>query len=176
MNPDLPATTARTTGLLNIRLWKSLMVFSVGAWGALVAAGNLLDYDSNWQFVRHVLSMDTVFADNKLRYRAIADPAVQAAAYWLIIAAEWLMALTSLAGAWGLFRARGNPQAFVAAKPLAAVGLAIVFLLYYLGFVAIGGEWFAMWQSAIWNGQSKAFMFAGSAAVVLLVLLQREEQ
>lgn len=178
---ELPSPThvhspLANAGLLNIRLWKTFMVLSVGVWGVLVASGNLLDYDSNWQFVRHVLSMDTVFPDNKLRYRAITDPTIQAAGYWLIIATEWLMGLTCLAGAWRLFRTRKDAQAFVAAKPLAAAGLVLVFLLYYLGFVVIGGEWFSMWQSSIWNGQGKAAIFAGCAVAVLLVLLQREEQ
>jgi len=166
----------RSRGLLNIRLLKALMVFSVGIWGVLVALGNPLDYDSNWQFVKHVLSMDTVFPDNRLRYRAITEPTLQAASYWLIIAVEWLMGLTCLAGAWRLFRTRNSPAAFVAAKPIAAAGLVLVFLLYYLGFVVIGGEWFSMWQSATWNGQYKGAMFAGSAVMVLIVLLIREEQ
>lgn len=151
------------------------MVFSVGVWGALVALGNLLDYASNWQFVQHVLAMDTVFPDNRLRYRAITEPRLQAACYWLIIATEWLMGITCLAGSWRLFRLRDDAAGFVAAKPLGAVGLVLVFLLYYVGFVVIGGEWFAMWQSTTWNGQSKGAMFAGSAMLVLIVLLLPEE-
>lgn len=86
------------------------------------------------------------------------------------------MGLLCLAGAWRLWRARRDPAAFIAAKPLAAAGLVLVFLLYYLGFVVIGGEWFSMWQSSIWNGQTKAAMFAGCAMAVLVVLLLREEQ
>lgn len=33
------------------------------------------------------------------------------------------------------------------------------FALWFIGFMAIGGEWFTMWQSAIWNGQTAAFQF-----------------
>jgi len=162
-------------GLLNIRLLKALLVFSVGVWGALVAFDNLLDYGSNWQFVQHVLSMDTVFPDNQLRYRAITAPRLQTACYWLIIGIEWLMGIGCLAGGWRLLRLRHNAAGFVAAKPLAAAGLVLVFLLYYLGFVVIGGEWFSMWQSATWNGQFKGAIFSGIALVVLIVLLIREE-
>lgn len=71
---EAPSLKGPPGGWLDIRLLKALMVLSVGLWGVLVAADNLLDYDSNWQFVRHVLSMDTVFPDNRLRYRAITDP------------------------------------------------------------------------------------------------------
>ena len=48
---------------------------------------------------------------------------------------------------------------FMRAKTPAVVGLTLGLLLYMVGFVTIGGEWFAMWQSATWNGQQKAFEF-----------------
>ena len=57
------------------------------------------------------------------------------------------------------------------AKAIAVAGLSLGFLLYAVGFVAVGGEWFAMWQSQIWNGQQKAFEFIGMIGVVLVVLL-----
>lgn len=30
------------------------------------------------------------------------------------------------------------------------------FAIWYLGFIVIGSEWFAMWQSQIWNGKETA--------------------
>ena len=36
---------------------------------------NLVDYGSNHEFVKHVLSMDTTFPGNKLMGRAITNPA-----------------------------------------------------------------------------------------------------
>ena len=44
-------------------------------------------------------------------------------------------------------------------------------MLYIVGFVVIGGEWFAMQQPETWNGQEKAFEFIGMNALVLIVLL-----
>jgi predicted small integral membrane protein len=160
---------------MTIRLLKTSMVFAVGLWALLVAVGNILDYDSNWHFVQHVLSMDTVFPDNALKYRAITNPTVQGLGYWVIIATEWVMSVLCLAGAWALFRARRDRGAFIAAKSLAACGLVLVFLMYFVGFVVVGGEWFCMWQSEIWNGQTKAVMFLTCAMLVLIVLLMREE-
>jgi predicted small integral membrane protein len=119
--------------------------------------------------------MDTVFPDNALKSRAITDPTLQRLAYWAIIATQWTMAATSLYGAWRLFRARHDRAAFVAAKAPAAMGLTLVWLLYYVGFVAIGGEWFSMWQSAVWNGQAKAVMFVTCSTLALIVLLLPEE-
>ena len=33
------------------------------------------------------------------------------------------------------------------------------FLLYGVGFLVVASEWFAMWQSQVWNAQPKAGMF-----------------
>ena len=158
-----------------LRIVKAVLVASVGAWAGLVAYGNVADYGSNWAFVQHVLAMDTVFADNPLKSRAITDPSLQRLAYWAIIAVEWTMSLACFYAAWRLFRARADRRAFVAAKTPAVIALAVVFLLYYVGFIAIGGEWFAMWQSSTWNGQQAAFRFLTCAMLVMIVVLVPEE-
>ena len=43
-------------------------------------------------------------------------------------------------------------------------------LLYGVGFLTVGGEWFAMWQSVAWNGQNNAHIFFMLGAVALLHL------
>jgi len=161
--------------LIDIPTLKAVMVTCIGIWALLVGLDNLLDYAGNWQFVQHVLAMDTVFPDNQTRWRAITDPLAQRLAYGVIIAWEWLIAVCCLFGAWRLLRSRKDRAAFMAAKPLAAAGLVGVFILYFFGFVTIGGEWFSMWQSSTWNGQQKAAMFCGIAMAVLIVLLMPEE-
>jgi predicted small integral membrane protein len=150
------------------------MVLAVGLWALLVGIDNLLDYGSNWQFVRHVLSMDTVFPDNPLKYRAVTSSALEAAGYWGIIATELAVGIACVVGAWQLFRARSDVAAFNGAKTLGACGLTLLFLLYYIGFVTVGGEWFGMWQSQIWNGQAKAVEFLTCGMLVLIVLLLPE--
>jgi predicted small integral membrane protein len=158
-----------------LRLLKAAMVLSVGLWALLIGCDNLLDYPSNWRFVQHVLSMDTVFVDNRLRYRAITSQPLQAVAYWLIIVAQMTAGVTCCAGAIRLARGRLVPQAYGAARTLAAAGLVLAFLLYFFGFVVVGGEWFDMWQSTVWNGQAKAVMFVTCVMFVLVVLLQAEQ-
>jgi len=34
----------------------------------------LTDYNTNFEFVRHVLSMDTIFPGNRLLYRRLTSP------------------------------------------------------------------------------------------------------
>jgi predicted small integral membrane protein len=158
-----------------LRTIKAVMVATVGGWALIIAYDNVVDYGSNWAFVQHVLAMDTVFPDNVLKSRAITDPALQRFAYWMIIAVEALTAIVCSWGAWRLFGARHDRRAFIAAKRPAAVGLLLVWLLYYVGFVIIGGEWFSMWQSNVWNGQQGAVRFLTCAMFVMVVLLLPEE-
>jgi predicted small integral membrane protein len=153
-----------------IRLCKVALVAAVAFFFTLVAHGNIADYNSNWQFVQHVLSMDTVFPDSTLRWRAITDPPVQELAYWLIIATQIAVAILLWVGVLRLLANLRSPK-FDHARSTAVVGLTLGFLLYSVGFVSIGGEWFAMWQSETWNGDMKALTFLTMIALVLIVLL-----
>jgi predicted small integral membrane protein len=149
------------------------MVAGMALFFSLVAFGNVTDYGTNWQFVQHVMAMDTIFPDSTLRWRAITDPRLQTAAYVLIIAIEaacalllWIAAARMLAA----LRGRG----FGAAKQLAVAALMLGFLLYAVVFMAIAGEWFAMWQSQTWNGQESAARFIMTLGIVMIVLMLPE--
>src|SRR5262249_6256995 len=89
---DTTASTRKTTMTL-LRLSKTALVASLALFFALVAFGNITDYDSNWQFVRHVLAMDTIFPGSSLTWRAITDERLQRLAYFAIIAAQFVAAL-----------------------------------------------------------------------------------
>ena len=146
--------------MLVVRLSEPVMVAGLALFALLVAADNLADYGSNEAFVRHVLAMDTTFPQNALRWRAITDPGLQAAAYWLIIAAEALTgALFAVAALAMAARLRAPEAEFRAAESWVAAGAAVAFALWFVGFMVVGGEWFLMWQSSTWNGQEAAFRF-----------------
>jgi len=143
-----------------MRLAKAVIVAALAAFALMVAYNNVFDYDSNYQFVRHVLSMDTIFPDSTLRSRAIDSETMWRTAYALIIAAEALCGLLLALGAAALLlRLRATANSFNRAKSLAVDGLTIGFGLWFFGFIVIGGEYFAMWQSNTWNGQEGAFRF-----------------
>jgi predicted small integral membrane protein len=157
------------------RLCKIVMVLGLAAFALLVTFNNLTDYESNYAFVRHVLSMDTTFPDNAAMYRAITSPALWTAGYWLIIAGEGLTGLLLLFGALRLIGARGAPpEVFDAAKDVVMLGATTGFLVWFVGFMVVGGEWFLMWQSASWNGQEAAFRFYLSILAVLIFVNQPE--
>jgi predicted small integral membrane protein len=155
--------------MLAIRAAKTTMIAAVALFATLVAFGNLADYGTNFGFVQHVLSMDTIFPSSTIKYRAITDPAFHHAAYALIIAVEIAVAALCWTGAFRLARQlRADAAAFNRAKTFAVLGLTLGFLLWQVGFMSIGGEWFGMWMSKEWNGVPSAFRFV---MVILGVLI-----
>ncbi|WP_085123939.1 DUF2165 family protein [Tistlia consotensis] len=163
-------------GRAGLQRWAALLVLGgIALHMTLAVLGNITDYGTNWQFVQHVLSMDTTFKSPALMWRAVTDPTLQSLAYLAIIAAELLAAALLWAGWLRLWRARrGETEAFQAAKGLALFALAWAFSIWVAGFIAVGGEWFAMWQSASWNGQDGATRFATVTGFALLFVALRE--
>ena len=152
---------------LTVRTSQSILVAAVALWVSLVAFGNITDYGTNLDFVNHVLSMDTVFPDTTIRYRAITSSALHQVAYLLIIVAETLAAILCWVGAFRMFRAIPTPEPFARSKDVAVIELTTCLLIWLVGFIAIGGEWFGMWMSTQWNGIESAFRFS---ALILGIL------
>ena len=162
---------------MHYRIAKVLMVLSLAAFAFLVTFNNITDYSSNFNFVMHVLSMDTTFPGNALMYRSITSPIVWHAGYWGIIAGEAATFLAFLIGAWHLWNARhGSAAEFDAAKRWAVIGATIGFMIWFFGFMVVGGQWFAMWQSKTWNGQEAAFKFYVAILGVLIFVNQPERE
>jgi predicted small integral membrane protein len=166
-------TVAQMVGTIVVtRLAKIALIAALAAYALIVAYDNIVDYGSNYEFVRHVLSMDTTFAGNALKHRAITDEAVWKAAYAMIIGAEWLTGLLLTFGAIALLRKLTAPAAaFNRAKAWAVAGLTVGFGLWFFGFVVIAGQYFAMWQSQVWNGQESAFRIAAMILGVLIFVI-----
>ena len=159
-----------------VRLSKIVMIGSLAFWAFLITLGNVTDYGTNWAFVQHVLSMDTIFPDSTLKWRAITHPTAHHVSYWAIIVTEGLMCLAFLAATIAMACKLKAPKAeFQRARALTAVGIILGFGLWFVGFITLGGEWFAMWQSETWNGQETAFNFCMTIlAVAVFVFLDTD--
>jgi predicted small integral membrane protein len=156
-----------------IRLAKILLPLSLAAFTCLVTVNNIVDYCSNFIFVRHVLSMDTTFPGNGLMGRAITERIIWHISYWFIVACEGATSILLLWGVCKLWQARhADATIFNGAKNFVVLGCVTGFLLWFCGFMVIGGEWFAMWQSKIWNGQTAAFRFYMTVLGVLIFVCQ----
>ncbi|MGI5337064.1 DUF2165 domain-containing protein [Streptomyces sp. CA-181903] len=160
------AAGARRDGL---PLAAAVLTGTVALLMLLVVFGNVTDFDTNRQFVRHVLAMDTTSGDDHLTWRAITSHPLQDTAYLLIIAWEALTAavLTVATARWLRAVRHG---ALAPARRATTLGLVLYLLLFGVGFLAIGGEWFAMWQSSRWNGVPAAERHVVLGGLVLLVV------
>ena len=128
----------------------------------LVAFGNITDYSSNEPFVRAVVGMSDGFSgkgitDPDLTWRRVSESWIQTGVYWLIIAWE---VLTGLVLAWATVawvRALRSRSSFTVPRGLSTLGWLMGVLLFFGGFLTVGGEWWAMWQNSTFNGQEPAF-------------------
>ena len=155
------------------RTAKMLLLAGVALFYAIVVFNNITDFDSNYQFVRHVFMMDTTFPGNHGLWRALPEPGLQLAFYLSIIAWEFVTCILLWWAVAKLARALRQPAAdFNLAKRIPIVALTLSLLMWLVAFLDIGGEWFLMWQSHIWNGQEAAFRNFAVVGIVLLILLR----
>jgi len=54
--------------------------------------------------------------------------------------------------------------------------LGIALTLYLVGFMVIGAEWFAMWQSQRWDGRQPAFRILVCVGIIILIVLQDDNK
>lgn len=161
------------------RLSKLLLVKGIALFYTLVVFNNITDFDSNYQFVRHVLMMDSTFPGNKGMWRAIDAPFWHLSFYLSIIAWEIATAILLWIGAILLFRNLRQPAVrFNAAKRISIAALTLSMTMWLVAFLTVGAEWFLMWQSHTWNGQEAAFRMFAVVGFVLLLTIQpdRDEQ
>jgi predicted small integral membrane protein len=160
---------------LTPRLAKIALTASVGFFALLVGLDNVFDYQTNFAAVSHILSMDTLPAGSAYGWRAITLATLHHLAYWFIILTELAAGLFCIGGAGQMARAaRLDGAVFNESKRLALAGLVALFLLYFFGFLVVGGEWFEMWRSNGWNFQESAFRFAAIIGVSLIFVAQRD--
>ena len=156
---------------------KTLLVLSVALYYTVLVFNNTTDYDSNFQFIRHVLMMDSTFPSNSGMWRAINSPSIHTLFYITIIAWESLTMILCWWGGIQLVRNLNAPAAtFHQAKTIAIAGLTLSLLMWFVAFLTIGGEWFLMWQSKTWNGQEAAFRMFTVVGIVLLFLVTKDEE
>ena len=161
--------------MLITRYAKIVMSASLAIFCLLVVFNNVTDYETNYEFVKRVLRMDTTFAGNRLMYRALTHPVLWHGAYWLIILGQAVTGVLLAIGSMRLWQARdASGAAFNGAKGLIVAGALAAFIVWFFMFMVVGGEWFAMWQSQTWNGQDAAFRLYTAVLAVLIFVNQTD--
>ena len=158
------------------RLSKCLLVFSVAFFYLLVVFNNLTDYNSNYQFVHHVLMMDSTFPGNAGMWRAVPSTLVHHLLYDSIIAWESVTAVLLFWGGLRLaLKLRAPAAVFNRAKGIAIAALTLSLLMWLIAFLSVGAEWFLMWQSKSWNGQEAAARMFDVVGVTIIYLSMPEQ-
>ena len=158
---------------MNGRLIKILFTCAVGLYISLVCLNNLIDYRSNFAFVSMVAKMDDTFSIQRNGWRSVQNGFLHHLFFVVIIAWEAVVAICLFIGAARMVsKFRSTAVDFKAAKSFATYGFSLGVLLWFMVFIAIGGEWFLMWQSKTWNAQNTAFLLT---ACFLLFLLHHNQ-
>jgi len=158
---------------MTLRAAKVLLVFAVALFYSFVVLNNTTDYNSNFQFIRHVLMMDSTFPGNRGMWRAMNSPVWHNVFYLSIITWEISTMILCWWGGLRLVKVLREPAAaFNQAKTFAIAALSLSVLMWLVAFLSIGGEWFLMWQSKTWNGQDAAFRMFTVVGIVLLLVAQ----
>lgn len=140
-----------------IRISKATLMLFISFFGLLVMYSNFTDYPTNYEYVAHVLSMDTTSNNPKYSYRAITSPMLHHRIYWLIITLEVLFTVYCLVGTYHLYRnINSSAKKFHEAKKFALIGLMIALFIYYVCLQVVGVEWFNMDESQEWNAKDWA--------------------
>jgi predicted small integral membrane protein len=158
--------------LSSFRMARTVLVAVAFIYMALVVFNNITDFPTNRAFVEHVLAMDTTFKSPNTMWRAITSPGLALAAYIAIIAWEALTAIALGIGFVAGIRSVVADRDIAAARRFSVLGWLMMILLFGVGFIGIGGEWFVMWQSQDWNGLQPAvdnFIIASVGLVVGLL-------
>jgi predicted small integral membrane protein len=157
---------------MTIRASKALLLFALGFYYTLVVFNNTNDYNSNLTFVRHVLLMDTTYPGNHGMWRSIHSPTAPWVFFISIVCWEIVTGLLCYLGGILLIRnLRSSAAAFNAAKKLGVVALTLSLLMWLTAFLSVGNEWFLMWQSKEWSGESGADHMFAIAGIILLYLV-----
>ncbi len=163
--------------MLAIRLAKILCPAAIAFYMALVVFNNVTDYWTNFAFVADVLDIEQVSPRSDIHWRAITSPVLHHAGYVLIIVTELFIAALTFGGGFAMGRAlKASAKQFEHAKAKAIAGLTLGFLLFEGGFVAVGGEWFGMWQSASYDAVPSAFRILVTMLGVLIFISLKDEE
>lgn len=160
-----------------IRYLKIILVFFVGLQALLYVTGNIANWDSAVHHVGYVLGMEGHELYTVPIFPAITHGVLVTIAFLIILTGEFLVGALSLKGAWDLWKVRKDAaDAFNASKTYAVLGTGMAMVVWFGGFIVIGGALFQMWQTQLGDASfSGAFVYAVTAGVVMLFVNQPDK-
>ena len=164
--------------MIALRVSKVALVAAVALFDSLFTFGNLTDYDTNFVFraARAVDGHDLPVFRHQVPGDYHPRPASRGIRADHRRASRGRGAVRDRRGGAGAAAARRDAASFNRSKTCAVLGLTLGFLLWQVGFMSIGGEWFGMWQSKEWNGVPSAFRFLITIVAVLIFVAMPDRE
>ena len=157
------------------RLLVIVFTVAVGLNESFHAIFDGLQFMFNVEFVGTVLSMQSTPEPES--WRAIDSSVVAFIAYALIWLAHAASGILCLIGAWILWRSVKEAQTFSSSATLATAGVGIGCILYLLGFQAIAGGWFLLYQAPTppnFIPQAQQLFLSYGAVLIYLQIVTRQ--
>lgn len=153
-----------------IRILKIMLVILVGLQGWFYVAGNIANWNAALGAVGYVLGMIGHEVYPSHIFPAITNSTLITIALLMIILGEFLVGAFSIKGAWDLWKVRkADAKDFNAAKTSAILGAGTALVVWFGGFVIIGGGLFQMWQTQVGTGSfNGAFIYGATSGLILL--------
>tara|TARA_R110002110_G_scaffold383245_4_gene594643 strand:- start:4558 stop:5061 length:504 start_codon:yes stop_codon:yes gene_type:complete len=159
----------------SLRLVKIALLISCAIFMTLIAVTNIFIYDVNFEYIKHVMSMDTTFQHPKYLSRAIVSPFWHHACYIFTIFCESLASLFCWIGVFQTLKYFfSDIDTFEKSKQWGILGLSFSVLIYVFLFFVIGNEWFASWQSKTWNAKQAVLPILVVLGICLIYFKQSD--
>ncbi|BDD10607.1 hypothetical protein FUAX_30390 [Fulvitalea axinellae] len=152
---------------MEFRLIKLVMVLGIALQMWLVSIGNVADPEVNWEYIKHILSMDLVEGEG-YKTRAILNESFQKIAYISIIILEFASAILCTAGSFLMFLNIRKDDS--RGRQIAGYGLLVVIFLFFVCFYVVGGEYFQMWRAKGWDARQVAMWNLTTALLTAVAL------
>lgn len=160
-----------------IRALKGLLLSAPAVLLSLAVIGNVFSYDINFEYIKHIMSMDTTFLHPKLMWRAVSNPIFYHLAYFFLIILELIASIFLWIGVITVFKnLYQSTDKFEHAKQWGRAGLLLALFIYSFLFFTIANEWYSSWQSNIWNAKAIATPFIILFGITYLIFNQGERE
>ena len=160
-----------------IRIVKILFMLSIATWGVLGAIANLMAYPDGYYSVQFTFSMQGA-ANAPGLWRAIENPLLIHLGFAVIWGSKLAGGLLASYGTLQMWSQRqATAKAFDEAKTYGLLGVAIMLLMLFFGFVVIGGTYFELWRDVKTMGYHAhvyAFIYFGFIGILGLFIAQPE--
>jgi predicted small integral membrane protein len=157
------------------RIVAAVVVLMAAAYYLVVAFDNITNptnpTGSNWPFVEGVLSGEGTPPDNGFEWRFIDATWFHVLVYIGIIAGEALAGILLVIGGIAGIRRSATASSWESGQRWTLIGGAVGLLVFFFGFIVVGGNWFVMYENSTWNGLEPAFQNTVTTMLALLLVL-----